>query len=261
MGGKDPSTIFTDQDATMSGAIAYVLPNTSHRLCLWHIVLNASKHLTHVIHSHRHKFQSDFKSCIYEDRSEECFETKWHKLLTKYDLHKNLWMQNLYAMRKKWAIVYRDSFIAHITMTRRSEGMNNVFKKRFRRKLGLFELIVECEKVSVSLREDELDEDYMLRREISVNYSQDLPLLKIIVELYTRRIYNKFEEKFKRQFSFSCKLLETKGLTSTFVVTHMHLDCGETVLFNNADNTNTCSCRKFESTGMGIFSKLFLPYT
>lgn len=37
MSGKHPSTIFTDQDAAMAAAIAYVFPNTTHRLCLWHI--------------------------------------------------------------------------------------------------------------------------------------------------------------------------------------------------------------------------------
>ena len=49
MSGKHPSTIFTDQDAAMAGAIAYVFRNTSHRICLWHIYLNAAKHLGHVI--------------------------------------------------------------------------------------------------------------------------------------------------------------------------------------------------------------------
>jgi zinc finger SWIM domain-containing protein 3 len=137
MGGKHPSIIFTDQDAAMTGAIAYVFTNTSHRLCLWHIYLNASKHPSPVIHVHPQKFQSDFKNCVYEDRSEECFKTKWNELLTKYNIHKNSWMQNLYGLRKKWATVYCDSFTTNITTTQRSEGMNNVFKKRFHRKLGL----------------------------------------------------------------------------------------------------------------------------
>jgi hypothetical protein len=61
---------------------------------------------------------------------------------------------------EKLVAVYRDSFTADITMTQRSEGMNNVFKRRFRRKLGLSELIVECEKVSSSLRANELGEDF-----------------------------------------------------------------------------------------------------
>jgi zinc finger SWIM domain-containing protein 3 len=39
MSGKHPSIIFADQDVAMAGAIAYVLPNTSHRLCIWHIYL------------------------------------------------------------------------------------------------------------------------------------------------------------------------------------------------------------------------------
>jgi zinc finger SWIM domain-containing protein 3 len=198
MGGKHPSTIFTDQDAVMAGAIAYVFANISHRLCLWHIYLNASKHLSHVIHVHPQKFQSDFKSCVYKDRSEECFETKWNELLTKYNLHKNSWMQNLYGLRKKWDVVYCDSFTADITTTQRSEGMNNVFKKRFCRKLGLSELIVECEKVSTSLHENELDEDLKSRTKNLVNYIPDFLLLKIAAELYTRRMYNEFEEEFKR---------------------------------------------------------------
>jgi hypothetical protein len=57
----------------------------------------------------------------------------------------------MYALRKKWVVVYRDSFIADITTTQSNEGMNNVFKKIFHRKFGLLELIVKCDKVSISL--------------------------------------------------------------------------------------------------------------
>jgi hypothetical protein len=43
-----------------------------------------------------------------------------------------------------------------MTSTQRSEGMNNVFKKRFLRKLCLVELIEECEKCTAILHENEL---------------------------------------------------------------------------------------------------------
>jgi hypothetical protein len=36
------------------------------------------------------------------------------------------------------------------------------------------------------------------------------------------------------------------------MVTHMNSNYGATVLFNNEDNTITCSCRKFETMGMHI---------
>jgi hypothetical protein len=75
-----------------------------------------------------------------------------------------------------------------MTTTQRSEGMNNVFKKRFHRKLGLSELIVECEKVSTSLRENELDEDFKSHVKDPVNYIPNFPLLKTAAESYTRRM-------------------------------------------------------------------------
>jgi zinc finger SWIM domain-containing protein 3 len=89
MSSKHPSTIFTDQDATMAGAMAYVFPNTSHRPCLWCIYLNATKHLGHIIRDHPEKFLPTFKSCGYEDRSEFHFNEKWHDLLQDYNLGEN----------------------------------------------------------------------------------------------------------------------------------------------------------------------------
>jgi zinc finger SWIM domain-containing protein 3 len=85
----------------MAGAIAYVFPNTSHRLCLWHIYLNAAKHLSHVIHKHPREFLPAFKKYFYEDRSEKCFKKKWNELLTIYSLEENSWMENLYELREK----------------------------------------------------------------------------------------------------------------------------------------------------------------
>jgi hypothetical protein len=125
---------------------------------LWHIGQNAVKHLGPIIKATEdeaedkaedksgdksgNKFWADFKSGIYEDRAEIYFIEKWNALLAKYNLEDNKWMSNLYGLRVKWAAVYRDSFTAGMHSTQRSEGMNNVFKKRFRRKLGLSELIV-----------------------------------------------------------------------------------------------------------------------
>ncbi|KAJ1284936.1 hypothetical protein BS78_03G243500 [Paspalum vaginatum] len=250
MSGKHPSTIFTDQDAAMAGAIAYAFRNTSHRLCIWHIYLNAAKHLGHVIHEHPDKFLPEFKRCVYEDRSEDYFNKKWNELLAKYGLEDNSWMLNLYKLREKWAAAYRDSFTADMTSTQRSEGMNNVFKKRFRRKLGLSELIEECDKVSATLRENELEEDFQSRRKNPINYVQNLPLLKTAAESYTRRMYSEFEEEFKEQLLYSCELSQSDGSVLTFMVMHMHSNYGATVVFDTANTTITCSCRKYESIGI-----------
>jgi len=38
MGGVAPHLITIDEDASMKAAIAQILPNTVHRLCMWHIM-------------------------------------------------------------------------------------------------------------------------------------------------------------------------------------------------------------------------------
>ena len=158
-------------------------------------------------------------------------------------------MTNIYALRKKWAAVYNDSFTADMTLTHRSEGMKNVFKKKFRRKLSFSEFLVEYEKVSASLLENELDADFSSRRKNPVIYIPNLPLLKTAAESYTRRVYSEFEEEFKQQFSFSCKLLQADGSNLTYMVMHMQSVHGATVVFNKENMTITCSCRKYESIG------------
>ncbi|EEE59009.1 hypothetical protein OsJ_10742 [Oryza sativa Japonica Group] len=116
------------------------------------------------------------------------------------------WYGGADKVEGKWAIVFRDSFTADMTSTQRSEGMNNVFKKRFRRKLGLSELLVECDKVAASLRENELDADFKSRNSSPVTCIPNLPMLKTAADSYTRKMYSEFEEEFTKQFSLSCIL-------------------------------------------------------
>jgi zinc finger SWIM domain-containing protein 3 len=170
--------------------------------------------------------------------------------LQDYNLGENDWMNNLYSLRKKWAIVFHDSFTADMTSTQRSEGMNNVFKKRFHRKLGISELLVECDKVTASLRANELDADFGSCQKDRVPYIPNLPMLKTAAESYTRRMYSEFEAEFKDQFLFSGTVLKTEGSISTYMVTHMQSDQGATVTFNAQSMIITCSCRKYESIGM-----------
>lgn len=248
MSGKHPSTIFTDQCAAMSAAIRIVLPNTRHRLCLWHIYQNAAKHLSQVMKDHP-KFLADFKKCVYEESSVASFDKMWTDLLETYELKDNSWLSNLYELRAHWAAVFRDSFTADMTTTQRSEGMNNVFKKRFRRKLCLSELLEECENCVKHLRENELDDDHKSRYSSPITYIPGLPMLKTATESYTRNIYSDFEEEFKKQFFVSCKLLQSEGTIMTYQVIPMKFQDEALVVFNSEDMTIMCSCRKYECIG------------
>jgi zinc finger SWIM domain-containing protein 3 len=180
-----------------------------------------------VIHQHLEKFLLAFKRWVYEDKYEFYFNKKWDELLCEYNLKNNKWMLNLYDLRKKWATMEHDSFTTDMNSTQRSDGMNNIFKKRFRRKLDISELLEECDKVSPSLRNNELDEDFQSRQNSPVT---QIPLLKATTAPYTRMVYKEFEEEFNEQVSFSCKLLHTECSILTYTVTHTYSDYGATVV-------------------------------
>ncbi|KAK1588200.1 hypothetical protein Q3G72_020865 [Acer saccharum] len=63
MGGRHPTSIITNQDLAMRGAIAKVFPNTHHRLCLWHIKKKFVEKLSHVYFK-KSNFKVEMKKCI-----------------------------------------------------------------------------------------------------------------------------------------------------------------------------------------------------
>ena len=49
-----PSTIITDDDKAMAKAIVDVLPNVTHRLCMWHLLQKVPEQLSHVYTKYPH---------------------------------------------------------------------------------------------------------------------------------------------------------------------------------------------------------------
>uniref|UniRef100_A0A803QFQ4 Protein FAR1-RELATED SEQUENCE n=1 Tax=Cannabis sativa TaxID=3483 RepID=A0A803QFQ4_CANSA len=126
--GKMPKTILTDQNAAMAKALASQWPETYHRLCIWHMYQNATKHLSSIFQKFR-QFSKDFGDCIHEYEEEDEFIEAWNKMLERYNLKDNDWLGRTFKVREKWALVYgRDIFCANMNTTQRSESMNNVLK-------------------------------------------------------------------------------------------------------------------------------------
>jgi hypothetical protein len=137
-----------------------------------------------------------------------------------------------------------------MTSTQRSEGMNNVFKRTFRRKLSISELLVEFDKCAARLRGNELYEDYKSRSSEPVLCVSNLPLLKAAAKSYTRNMHSIFEEEFKKQFVLSCTLLSHKGTTRSYKVASMEWSWDEaTVTFDSNDMQVFCSCKKYDCLG------------
>ena len=116
--GKEPKTIYTNQDVAMGKAVKVVFLESWHGLCTFHIMQNAVKHLAEhddeesatspkqeVEGSNKEpSILSDFSACMYEYEDEETFEQALNSMRTK--VSKQTWLDSIYKVREKWAECY-----------------------------------------------------------------------------------------------------------------------------------------------------------
>lgn len=93
--GNIPHTVIIDGEKAMDAAIKIVLPNSHHRLCLWHLMTNIKK-------NGRKRFDNGFMKCIHKCRTGKEFDDVWHKLVVKYKLREKQWAKDLYNNKGKW---------------------------------------------------------------------------------------------------------------------------------------------------------------
>uniref|UniRef100_A0A6N2KBA3 Protein FAR1-RELATED SEQUENCE n=1 Tax=Salix viminalis TaxID=40686 RepID=A0A6N2KBA3_SALVM len=125
MSGKKPKVILTDQDAAIVEAINSILPETSHRICVWQMYQNALKHLSLVVKDIE-SFSNDFRSCIYDYNNEEAFVHVWECLLDKYGLQQNDRLRWMFREREKWSIAYdRNTFFLDMKGSHVAEDLSN----------------------------------------------------------------------------------------------------------------------------------------
>ncbi|KAK3437227.1 hypothetical protein EUGRSUZ_C01967 [Eucalyptus grandis] len=214
MGNKAPKTIFTDQDHAMANAIRTVLPNTSHRLCVWHIGKNATHHIGHLLGKpgFRDKY---WHKILYKCESEFEMENTWKAMCHEWKLEDNKWLDNIYRLRHKWCPAFgRDTFSAGIRSTQRSESTNNVFQDMACKTMTLSEFVNHYEKQAEKMRNSEVIDDFECAR--------GMP--RIMVE-------------------------KIDGPLHTYILGAENSERKHIVHFCSGDSTITCSCKLFEMRG------------
>ena len=92
---KHPVSVITDGDLAMQRAIGLVWPNSSHRLCIWHIEQNIVRNL------HDDDVKADFRYFLYDCCSIEEIERKWLEFLDKHNvIDKKSWLYQMYERRE-----------------------------------------------------------------------------------------------------------------------------------------------------------------
>jgi zinc finger SWIM domain-containing protein 3 len=199
MSGKQPTTILTDQSAAMAKAISEVFPNSHHRLCVWHIYQNAAKHMSHVFHSSK-QFANDFGNCVYDYEDEEEWLRAWDGMLKKYSHTNNKWLDGIFDVKEKWAMVYgRHMFTADMKSTQRSESMNNVLKGYLKPQHNLLRFLEHYSRVLHDKRHQELQAEFKMSQRVPV-LQVDVEMLRHVVKLYTPQMFQMFQNEYMLEY-------------------------------------------------------------
>lgn len=250
MSDRCPVSLTTDPDSIIQMAVTQILPQT--RLCFnkWSIFRETQEKLAHVYQSHP-TFETEFKKCINETETIEEFESSWVMLLERYIVMDNEWLQSMYNARQLWVPVYmRDTFFGELPITDGSGGLNSFFEGFVNASTTMQTLIKQYEKAVASWNEKELKADYETANATPVLKTPS-PMEKQAANLYTRRIFMKFQEELVETLANPATKIDNSGTVTTYRVAKFGEDHkAHTVSFNSCEMKASCSCQMFENSGI-----------
>lgn len=249
MGGRPPLSLVTDQNRAMAAAIAKVFPSTCHRFCKWLILSRSKQKLAHLYSTHT-SLRGELEECVIKSETVETFEARWASIIDRYDLRKNSWLQTLSNIRQKWIPLYlKDTFFGEMSSFQKLETMNDFYKKYFNTKTSLKVFLTQFELVTARRFEEEVQEDYNTLC-TKPNLKTASPIEKQASAIYTRAVFNKFQEEFVESLGYNVYKIKD-GVNCKFTVTGDE-DSLETfiVSYNTSKMAATCSCKNFEFSGI-----------
>jgi hypothetical protein len=250
MGGKAPRLIITDEDASIKSAIRTTLPDTIHRLCMWHIMEKVSEKVGHPT-SHDKEFWDALNTCVWGSETPEEFEMRWNALMDAYGLESNEWLANRYKIRESWIpAFFMDTPLAGVLRTTsRSESANSFFNRFIHRKLCFVEFWLRFDTTLECQRHEELKADH-----ISIHST---PVLRTpwVVEkqasiLYTHKVFKIFQEEVIAARDHCSVLGTTQQDAVKFVVVSDGSMRDRVVQWCTSNIFGRCSCKLFEKIGI-----------
>nr|GEY34719.1 hypothetical protein [Tanacetum cinerariifolium] len=100
------AVVVTDQDPAMKLAIKEILPNTRHRLCMWHIM---AKPTTKVGTSlcRDTNFKRRLCDIVWTDKIKaDVFDEHWNEIMADFKLTEHKWLHDMFELRSQWIPTY-----------------------------------------------------------------------------------------------------------------------------------------------------------
>ncbi|XP_072057995.1 protein FAR1-RELATED SEQUENCE 5 [Arachis hypogaea] len=181
---KKPSVVVTDGDKAIIKAVRSVLPDSTHRLCAWHIEKNVTSNVKDAV------LRSSFRRWLYVDMEIEEFEMEWERAVAEYDLYDKEWATQMYERRMMWANAYlQGKFCAGFRTTSRCEGVNAFVKKFSKTTHTILELVQNLELVVREYRNKELLLHFNSMNSVPVMTTGLTSIEQHAASVYTREVF------------------------------------------------------------------------
>lgn len=250
MSGQAPISMTTDPDRMIQMAVSQVFPETRQRFCKWSILKETQEKLTHIYQTHL-TFEADFKKCINDTETIEEFELCWQSLLERYYLMDNEWLQSMYGARHQWVPVYmRDTFFGELCTSEGSDDISMFFSGYIDVATTIEMLITQYEKAVATWHEKELKADLDTMNSTPILKTPS-PMEKQAANLYTRRIFLKFQDELVETLANPATKINDSGTIAVYRVAKFGEDQKvHNVTFNSYEMKANCSCQMFEYSGI-----------
>ncbi|OMP05757.1 Zinc finger, PMZ-type [Corchorus olitorius] len=250
MSDRRPVSITTEPDRLIQTALTQVLPEIRLRFNRWSIFRETQEKMAHLYQSHP-TFEIEFKKCINEAETIHEFESSWASLLERYVFFDKEWLQSMYNARHQWVPVYmRDTFFGELSVTDGSGGLNSFFEGFVNASTTIQVLIKQYEKAVATWHEKELKADYDTSNTTPVLKTPS-PMEKQAANLFTRRIFMKFQEELVETLANPATKIDDSGSVTTYRVAKFGEEHkAHTVSFDSVEMKASCSCQMFENSGI-----------
>ncbi|KAL6582202.1 hypothetical protein OROMI_006216 [Orobanche minor] len=247
MSNRPPVSITTDQDRAIKAAVHQVFPEACHCICKWHILREGQERLAHIYLAHP-SFYGELYSCINFAETIEDFESSWSSIIDKYDIRKNEWLQAVYSAKKQWAPVYfRDTFFAALSS---NHGVSSFFDGYVNQQTTIPMFFKQYERALESSLEKEIEADYYTICTTPVLKTPS-PMEQQAANLYTKKVFEKFQEELVETFVHTANKIEGHGTLSKYrVAKYEHDHKAYIVVLDVSEMNASCSCQMFEYAGV-----------
>ncbi|KAK9053259.1 hypothetical protein SSX86_029892 [Deinandra increscens subsp. villosa] len=252
---KQPSLVLTDQDPSMRQAVLQVMPQSRHRLCMWHIMKKLPSKISGDLMQN-----TDLRARIHQlvwsnYMKTTTFERRWNELIKEFDLREHEWLAEMYNIRDRWVpAFFRDIPMCGLLRTTSvCESSNSSFKVNSTSANTLVQFMMCFESRVEQQRYNQRTSDFKTSSVSFLNI-EATPIEKHAFQLYTSTIFLEVHKEIKEGMRY-CYISNTEvlGVTHVYSVSQVNPENGllstYEVKYNTVEKVAECSCRCFTRIG------------